>query len=234
MKQILILAIVYLILIKKLTNCKYLDESSSRKDRKVGPRSLDELLQAGAKIAYIESYDDGSDGGNKRGYYKESEDKGSDGYKHFDSFHKKDSDKYGYEAHSAFGKGTGSEKEAKGLNYKYDDEQNEKADGQFKIKQVEEKEIKNAYKVVDDEGDGNDYVRGNAFGYKEKESEDEGYSLYSVDDSEHYEPKNDEEGATGKGNYESEGNLKQDEGNSAYTYDGENNAHFEHYTNSDY
>lgn len=34
---------------------------------------------------------------------KKSEDDGEDGYKHFDSFHKKNGDKYGYEKHSSYG-----------------------------------------------------------------------------------------------------------------------------------
>lgn len=48
--------------------------------------------------------DQGSQSDDSIGYLKKSEDGGADGYKHFDSFHKKDGDKYGYEKHSAFGK----------------------------------------------------------------------------------------------------------------------------------
>lgn len=44
------------------------------------------------------SSDDGS-----VGYLKKSQEGGADGYKHFDSFHKKDGDKYGYEKHTSFG-----------------------------------------------------------------------------------------------------------------------------------
>lgn len=41
------------------------------------------------------------------GYYRSKSTKGDNGYKHFDSYHKKGGDKYGYEKHTAFGKGTG-------------------------------------------------------------------------------------------------------------------------------
>ncbi|KAF5307377.1 hypothetical protein FQR65_LT07094 [Abscondita terminalis] len=154
MKQIILLSVIYLITIKKLTLAKYLvivneDDLIRRKGRDVGPSAFDELVKAGAQVAYIKSYDDGSDGGNERGYFKAAEDKGSSGYKHYDSFHKKDGDKYGYETHSEFGKASGAENEAKGSKYKHDDDDYEKADEQFKDKQLEEKETKNAYKVVE-------------------------------------------------------------------------------------
>ncbi|KAK4880908.1 hypothetical protein RN001_004227 [Aquatica leii] len=223
MKQILIFVVVFLFSEAKyviVVNDDLVDETA-RKERDVGPKKLDELAQAEAKIAYIESYDDGGDGENQRGYYKASEDKGSNGYKHYDSFHKKDGDKYGYETHSAFGKALGDETDSNG---KY-----ENTDGQFKDKQVEEKKPKNAYKVVDDEGDGNDYTQGNASGYSEKyvaEDEDsgDGSEHYEVDDSKEY----------GNGNYESQGNLIHNGGNSPYTYDGETNTDSEHYTAADY
>lgn len=57
------------------------------------------------KNAFLHTYGDKEgDKGELQGYSKKMNDKGKDGYKHFDSFHKKDSDKYGYEIHSEFGK----------------------------------------------------------------------------------------------------------------------------------
>lgn len=41
---------------------------------------------------------------NDVGYLKKSEEKGGDGYQHFESFHNKDGDSYGYEKHEAVGK----------------------------------------------------------------------------------------------------------------------------------
>lgn len=40
---------------------------------------------------------------DEKGYYKSKSSKGNKGYKHFDSYHKKDGNKYGHEAHSAHG-----------------------------------------------------------------------------------------------------------------------------------
>lgn len=59
----------------------------------------------GVKNAFLHTYGDKEgDVGELQGYSKKMNDKGKDGYKHFDSFHKKDSDKYGYEINSEFGK----------------------------------------------------------------------------------------------------------------------------------
>lgn len=41
---------------------------------------------------------------NDVGYLKKTNEKGGDGYQHFESFHNKDGDSYGYEKHEAFGK----------------------------------------------------------------------------------------------------------------------------------
>ncbi|XP_034249391.1 filaggrin-like [Thrips palmi] len=45
-------------------------------------------------------------GGNKhgKGYHHKQSAQGNDGYKHYDAFHTKSGDKYGYEQHSSFGK----------------------------------------------------------------------------------------------------------------------------------
>ncbi|KAG7204713.1 hypothetical protein KM043_005127 [Ampulex compressa] len=46
----------------------------------------------------------GSDAEGEKGYLKETYSKGDHGYKTFDTFHKRDGDKYGFEKHTAFGK----------------------------------------------------------------------------------------------------------------------------------
>lgn len=45
-------------------------------------------------------------GGNKhgKGHHHKQSSSGNDGYKHYDAFHTKSGDKYGYEKHSSFGK----------------------------------------------------------------------------------------------------------------------------------
>ncbi|XP_018326508.1 uncharacterized protein LOC108737874 [Agrilus planipennis] len=67
--------------------------------------------------AYIHTYTDGADGENEQGYYRRKSDKGNDGYKHFDSFHKKNADKYAFEAHSAFGKYAGQDHTGTGRSH---------------------------------------------------------------------------------------------------------------------
>lgn len=70
-------------------------------------------------MGYIKSYKDGD--GDDSGYYGSSEKKGKDGYKHFDSFHKQDGDKYGYQTHSSFGKKYEGEDKASALRDSYKD-----------------------------------------------------------------------------------------------------------------
>lgn len=41
---------------------------------------------------------------NEVGYLRKEDEKGADAYQHFESFHDKDGDAYGYEKHEAFGK----------------------------------------------------------------------------------------------------------------------------------
>lgn len=57
--------------------------------------------------------------GDAQGYHKKSEDQGSDGYKHFDSYHKKDGDKYGYETHSEYGQANKGGADGDGTSQKY-------------------------------------------------------------------------------------------------------------------
>lgn len=51
---------------------------------------------------YYGTLSDGKD--NDVGYLKKSNKKGGNGYEHFETFHDKDGDSYGYEKHEAFGK----------------------------------------------------------------------------------------------------------------------------------
>lgn len=71
---------------------------------------------------FLREYGDQDSKANERGYHRTSEDQGDDGYKHFDSFHKKNSDKYGHEHHSAFGKSKKSKNRVSASNAKYDGE----------------------------------------------------------------------------------------------------------------
>lgn len=41
---------------------------------------------------------------NEVGYLRKQDEKGADAYQHFESFHDKDGDAYGYEKHEAYGK----------------------------------------------------------------------------------------------------------------------------------
>lgn len=41
---------------------------------------------------------------NEVGYLRRADEKGADAYQHFESFHDKDGDAYGYEKHEAYGK----------------------------------------------------------------------------------------------------------------------------------
>ncbi|CAG9864883.1 unnamed protein product [Phyllotreta striolata] len=169
-------------------------ESTIREARAISPKSIHELLEPGTKQAYLHTFgDEPDDDGNVQGYLKKSKDKGDDGYKHFDSFHKKDSDKYGFEVHSEFGKldkanvETGSktraEKKKKSKNAEGDDA----------------KETKRAYEVVEgpegyylgegDSGESQQYADGDS-GAEEGEEESSPYSSdYSEgdEDGESYE-----------------------------------------------
>lgn len=69
----------------------------------------------GVQDAFFHTYgDDKADDGDVQGYSKKSDDDGEDGYKHFDSYHKKDGDKYAFEKHSEYGQGNNHEADADG------------------------------------------------------------------------------------------------------------------------
>lgn len=61
------------------------------------------VLAASDPDNYEHHWDDGNKGDT--GYIKNAEDKAKKGYKHFDSYHKKDKDNYDFEHHTAFGHG---------------------------------------------------------------------------------------------------------------------------------
>ncbi|CAG9766748.1 unnamed protein product [Ceutorhynchus assimilis] len=78
-------------------------ESTVRETR-AAPSHIGDLVKPGVKNAFLHVYGDAeNDDGDVHGYSKKLNDKGQDGYKHYDSFHKKDGDKYGYEKHSEYG-----------------------------------------------------------------------------------------------------------------------------------
>lgn len=64
------------------------------------PAPFEDLQSEGTKHKGHKGHNDDDDSG----YYTSKSTKGDNGYKHFDSYHKKGGDKYGYEAHSAYGK----------------------------------------------------------------------------------------------------------------------------------
>lgn len=64
-----------------------------------------------------QQHEDGLNHDNDVGYLKKSDDRGADGYEHFESYHDKDGDAYGYEKHEAFG----GKKGEKGGSKKGDD-----------------------------------------------------------------------------------------------------------------
>ncbi|CAH1119241.1 unnamed protein product [Phaedon cochleariae] len=78
-------------------------ESTVRETR-AAPTDIDDLLHPGVKSAYLHTFGDhDADDGDIHGFSKKKDAKGDDGYKHFDSYHKKNSDKYGFEVQSEFG-----------------------------------------------------------------------------------------------------------------------------------
>lgn len=60
-------------------------------------------LSVAASSHHHQKHGDGLNHDNDVGYLKKSDEKGGDGYEHFESFHNKDGDAYGYEKHEAFG-----------------------------------------------------------------------------------------------------------------------------------
>ncbi|KAH1012983.1 spore wall protein 2 isoform X1 [Dendroctonus ponderosae] len=77
---------------------------STVREARAAPNHIGDLLQPGVKDAFLYVYGDAeNDDGDVHGYSKRMNDKGQDGYKHLDSFHKRDGDKYGYEKHSEYG-----------------------------------------------------------------------------------------------------------------------------------
>ncbi|XP_072395963.1 uncharacterized protein [Diabrotica undecimpunctata] len=162
-------------------------ESTIREARAVRPQSIHDLLKPGVKEAYIHTYGDepGADG-NVQGFLKKTNDKGDDGYKHFDSYHKKDADKYGFEVHSEYGKLNKADIDT-ASGRKEATSNKDKAD-----------ETKKAYKVVEDpesnsqyygdyegEGESEKYADSESNSEAEEEEESSPYSsLYTNSDAE--------------------------------------------------
>ncbi|XP_074041645.1 uncharacterized protein isoform X2 [Leptinotarsa decemlineata] len=62
-------------------------------------------ISTGVKKAFIHTHGDNvDDDGHILGFSKKMNSEGDDGYKHFDSFHKKNNNKYGFEIFSKFGR----------------------------------------------------------------------------------------------------------------------------------
>jgi hypothetical protein len=81
-------------------------ESTVREVRALPPPGFD-LLAAGTGGHY--GSHSGGGGHDDVGYLRTKDSKGDNGYQKFDSYHKKDGDKYGYESHSSFGNAHGGE-----------------------------------------------------------------------------------------------------------------------------
>ncbi|XP_017769446.1 PREDICTED: nucleolar transcription factor 1-A-like [Nicrophorus vespilloides] len=143
-------------------------ESMIREVRAVAPDDLADLITKDTKKAFLHTYGDDDD--NEQGYNKKVDDEGGKGYKHFDSYHKKDSDKYGFETQTAFGKGEGSETEAGSKSGKYsetkeDDGEADKSEDteEDDADDEDEEETKHSYKVVEDvdeDGESGHYTEG--------------------------------------------------------------------------
>ncbi|RZC34601.1 keratin, type I cytoskeletal 9-like [Asbolus verrucosus] len=180
-------------------------ESTVREARAVVPEHIEDLLHPGVKEAFLHTYGDKQDGeGDVQGYHKKSRDKGSDGYKHFDSYHKKDGDKYGFETHSEYGKANKASAGATGKSQKYTEGYDKNSDAERNDDQAE---TKKSYQVVEDvhenkkgvravedyDGDSGYYVdSGDSEGHTDAQSEnysdgDESAGYTEGGEGEHYE-----------------------------------------------
>ncbi|KAL1490530.1 hypothetical protein ABEB36_013208 [Hypothenemus hampei] len=118
---------------------------STVREARAAPKHIGDLLKPGVKDAFLYVYGDDEDGeGDVHGYSKRIDDRGQDGYKHRDTFHKRDGDKYGYEKHSEFGQ----------EHKKKIDDENEKgikeAEQQGKEAEDAGEESRKAYAIFDD------------------------------------------------------------------------------------
>ncbi|XP_068910111.1 uncharacterized protein [Tenebrio molitor] len=176
-------------------------ESTVREARAVVPEHIEDLLQPGTKQAYLHTFGDKEkDDGDVQGYHKKTQDKGSDGYKHFDSYHKKDGDKFGFEMHSEFGKSDKGGGEGAGKSGKYTEDYDRHGD--------DEAETKKAYKVVENVNEGKKGLRAvedydGDSGYYADSGDSEGYT--DADSENYSEGEGDESaGYTEGGDAESE------------------------------
>ncbi|KAG5895387.1 hypothetical protein JTB14_029610 [Gonioctena quinquepunctata] len=86
------------------------------------PDDIEDLLQPELLCGRI-SWDEAEDDGDVQGFSKKTNANGNDGYKHFDSYHKKDANKYGFELFSKFGKAKKASVDTNGENEKYAEEE---------------------------------------------------------------------------------------------------------------
>ncbi|CAH0554094.1 unnamed protein product [Brassicogethes aeneus] len=109
------------------------------------PEGIEDILGPGIQDAFFHTYGDDKDGdGDLQGYSKKYDDDGEDGYKHFDSYHKKDGDNYAFEKHTEYGQENKNEADAgeKSQKLQENEEINDYDDAE------EEDETKNVYKVA--------------------------------------------------------------------------------------
>ncbi|CAH0554095.1 unnamed protein product [Brassicogethes aeneus] len=114
------------------------------KDNFIGADSVEKFLES-IQDAFFHTYGDDKDGdGDLQGYSKKYDDDGEDGYKHFDSYHKKDGDNYAFEKHTEYGQENKNEADAgeKSQKLQENEEINDYDDAE------EEDETKNVYKVA--------------------------------------------------------------------------------------
>lgn len=84
------------------------------------------VTHSGEKKLFVRTYGKAEDEKKKvHGYKKSTDDEADDGYKHYDSFHKKNGDKYGYETFASYGSAQHKEDAAGGK------EQGEKGECKF-------------------------------------------------------------------------------------------------------
>ncbi|XP_044259431.1 keratin, type I cytoskeletal 9-like [Tribolium madens] len=172
-------------------------ESTVREARAIVPEHIEDLLQPGVKEAFLHTYGDKEDAdGDVQGYRKKTQDKGSDGYNHFDSYHKKDGDKYGYEIHSEYGKSDKASAGNTGKSGKHSDgdggSETKKAykvvenvnEGKKGVSAVEDYDGDSGYYA--DSGDSEGYTDGESENYSEGEGESGGYVEGGDSESEYY------------------------------------------------
>ncbi|XP_060526760.1 uncharacterized protein LOC132702246 [Cylas formicarius] len=164
---------------------------STVREARAAPSHIGDLLKPGVKDAYIYVYgNSGDDEGDLHGYSKKMDDKGQDGYKHYDSYHKKDGDKYGYEKHSEYGQGNKAKAEAEDDSGEKEEKESDDDGEETRAHHVTEelhkddKKKKNVESYgFDDEGAGY-YGSSEADGDAEEEGDGGSYEYEEAEESE--------------------------------------------------